>query len=44
MLSTLTLKEHYALDAVTGATLGLAAWWWWRKGVGGSVDARAALS
>jgi len=29
---TLTLKEHFVLDAVTGCLLGLAAWRWWLRG------------
>ncbi len=31
-LSTVTLKEHFALDAVTGAALGAATGVWWRRG------------
>ena len=31
-VSTLTLKEHFFLDAVTGAALGLAAYAFWRTG------------
>lgn len=31
-LATLTLKEHYVLDAVTGVALALGTWWWWRSG------------
>lgn len=31
-ISTLTLKEHYVLDAVTGVLLGVAAWAFWRLG------------
>lgn len=31
-VSTITLKEHYVLDAVTGVLLGLAAFGWWRAG------------
>jgi hypothetical protein len=27
---TLTLKEHYVLDAVAGVALALATWRWWR--------------
>lgn len=30
-LSTLTLSEHYALDALGGIALGLAAAAWWRR-------------
>lgn len=30
-ISTVTLKEHFVLDAVAGATLALAATWWWRR-------------
>ncbi len=30
-VSTLTTKEHYVLDAVTGCALGLAAWAYWRR-------------
>ena len=33
-LATLTLKEHYLLDAVAGIALALSAWWWWRSGAG----------
>ncbi len=33
-LSTLTTKEHYVLDAVTGCALGLAAWAYWRMEYG----------
>ena len=31
-LATLTLKEHYVLDAVAGVVLALGCWWWWRAG------------
>jgi len=31
-VSTLTLKEHFFLDAVTGVALGLAAYAFWRAG------------
>jgi|WetSurMetagenome_2_1015567.scaffolds.fasta_scaffold247187_2 hypothetical protein len=30
--STLTLKEHVLLDAVSGLALALVAWQWWRWG------------
>jgi hypothetical protein len=30
-VGTLTLKEHFVLDAVTGVLLGFAAWSWWRR-------------
>ncbi|HEY7504230.1 MAG TPA: phosphatase PAP2 family protein [Gemmatimonadales bacterium] len=33
-VATLTLKEHYVLDAVAGVALALAAWWWWWSGAG----------
>jgi hypothetical protein len=29
--STLTLKEHVLLDAITGLLLALLAWAWWRR-------------
>jgi len=29
--STLTLKEHVVLDAVSGLALALATWQWWRR-------------
>lgn len=29
-VGTLTLKEHFVLDAVGGVVLALAAWGWWR--------------
>jgi membrane-associated phospholipid phosphatase len=29
--STLTLKQHYVLDLVAGAALGLVAWWAWSR-------------
>ncbi len=32
VISTLTLKEHYVLDAVTGLGLALGATWWWQRG------------
>ena len=33
-VGTLTLKEHFVLDAVTGVLLALAAWTWWRRPAG----------
>ena len=30
-VGTLTLKEHFVLDAATGVLLALAAWGWWRR-------------
>lgn len=30
--STVLLREHVLLDAVTGLALGQATLWWWRKG------------
>jgi hypothetical protein len=30
-LATLTLKEHYVLDAVAGVALALATWLWWQS-------------
>ena len=30
-ISTLTLREHVILDALTGLTLALATLWWWRR-------------
>jgi hypothetical protein len=30
-VGTLTLKEHFVVDAVTGVLLALAAWSWWRR-------------
>lgn len=33
-IATLTLKEHYLLDAVAGIALALGAWGWWRIGAG----------
>ena len=41
-VSTLTMKEHYVLDAVTGLLLGLAAFAWWRAG-GTVVPERTAV-
>jgi hypothetical protein len=32
-VATLTLKEHLALDAVSGLTLAIAAGLWWRRGL-----------
>lgn len=32
-LATVTLKEHFLLDAVSGALLALGAFAWWRRGV-----------
>ncbi len=32
-VASLTLKEHFLLDAVSGALLALAAFAWWRGGV-----------
>ena len=42
--STLTLKEHYAADAVAGILLGLGGglWWWWRSGRRATGGASAA--
>jgi len=41
-VSTLTLKEHYVADAVSGIALGLAGGlWWWR---GASLRARRAAT
>ncbi len=37
--STLTFKQHYVVDAVTGAALGCVAWWLVR-----AVEARAVQS
>jgi PAP2 superfamily protein len=34
LLSTLTLKEHVVLDAITGLVLALGTLAWWRQGVG----------
>jgi hypothetical protein len=31
-VGTLTLKEHFVLDAASGVLLALAAWSWWRRG------------
>jgi hypothetical protein len=28
-VATLTLKEHFVLDAVAGVLLALATWRWW---------------
>ncbi len=41
-ISTLTLKEHYVADAVTGVLLGLAGGAWWRRGRAG--EARGAVA
>ena len=43
-VSTLTLKEHYAADAVAGILLGLGGglWWWWRSGRRATGGASAA--
>src|SRR5262245_6204169 len=30
-VGTLTLKEHFVLDALTGVLLALGAWGWWRR-------------
>lgn len=32
-LATVTLKEHFFLDAVAGVLMALAAFAWWRRGV-----------
>ncbi|HEY9507009.1 MAG TPA: phosphatase PAP2 family protein [Gemmatimonadales bacterium] len=39
-IGTLTLKEHFVLDAVTGVLLALAAWSWWRLpgGISSSLE------
>lgn len=39
VLSTVTLKEHFVLDAVTGLLLSAAAISWWRRGI--PVEERA---
>jgi membrane-associated phospholipid phosphatase len=31
-LSTVYTKQHFAVDAIAGAILGLAAYWWFLKG------------
>lgn len=36
---TLTLKEHFVLDAAAGVLLAVAAWLWWRRGTAGGVAA-----
>jgi membrane-associated phospholipid phosphatase len=30
-VGTLTLKEHFVLDALSGVLLALGTWWWWRR-------------
>jgi membrane-associated phospholipid phosphatase len=40
-LSTLTLKEHYFLDAATGVLLGLCAYAWWRAAARGEGERRS---
>jgi membrane-associated phospholipid phosphatase len=40
-LSTLTLKEHYFLDAATGVLLGLSAYAWWRAAAGRKRERRS---
>lgn len=42
-VSTLTLKEHYVADAVSGIALGLAGGlWWWRGAAARERTAKAA--
>jgi hypothetical protein len=37
-VGTLTLKEHFVLDALSGVLLALGAWWWWRRPVASGPD------
>lgn len=41
-LSTLTLKEHYLADAVSGTALGLGGGYWWLRGRMGRDLSRSA--
>jgi hypothetical protein len=41
-VGTLTLKEHFVLDAVAGVLLALATWRWWHApGEGRRVGGKA---
>lgn len=41
-VGTLTLKEHFVLDTVSGVLLALAAWAWWRRTPGRAPSPAAA--